>query len=146
MELFTDEYFMRIAIREAEEAFEEEEVPIGAVVVMNNQVIARGHNRTEALNDATAHAEMQAITAASNHLNSKYLKKCTLYVTVEPCPMCAGAIAWAQLGTLVYGAEDPKKGYTTYCNTLLHPQTLVKKGILAEECQKLMKDFFRNKR
>ena len=146
MELFTDEYFMRIAIREAEEAFEEEEVPIGAVVVMNNQVIARGHNRTEALNDATAHAEMQTITAASNHLNSKYLKNCTLYVTVEPCPMCAGAIAWAQLGTLVYGAEDPKKGYTTYCNTLLHPQTLVKKGILAEECQKLMKDFFRNKR
>lgn len=146
MELFTDEYFMRMAIREAEDAFEEEEVPIGAVVVMNNQVIARGHNRTEALSDATAHAEMQAITAASNHLQSKYLKNCTLYVTVEPCAMCAGAIAWAQLGSLVYGAEDPKKGYTTYNHAILHPQTTIRRGILAEECQKLMKDFFRHKR
>ena len=144
--ILDDEYFMRLALKEAKEAFNKDEIPVGAVVVIENRVIARSHNLTELLHDVTAHAEMQCITAAANFLGGKYLKNCTLYVTVEPCPMCAGAIAWAQLGTLVYGAEDPKKGYTTYCNTLLHPQTLVKKGILAEECQKLMKDFFRNKR
>ena len=146
MELFTDEYFMRYALNEAAEAYAEDEVPIGAVVVLNNKVIAKGHNRTEALSDATAHAEMQAITAASNHLNAKYLKDCTLYVTVEPCIMCAGAIAWSQVGTLVYGASDPKKGYSTIPSSILHPQTIVKKGILAEESQKLVQDFFRSKR
>lgn len=137
---------MRMALNEAAEAFAEDEVPIGAVVVLNNKVIAKGHNRTEALSDATAHAEMQAITAAANHLNAKYLKDCTLYVTVEPCIMCAGAIAWSQVGTLVYGASDPKKGYTNLASSVLHPQTIVKKGILAEESQKLVQDFFRSKR
>ncbi|MBO4645507.1 MAG: nucleoside deaminase [Bacteroidales bacterium] len=146
MELFTDEYFMKMALAEAEDALMEDEIPIGAVVVMNNKIIGRGHNHTQALNDVTAHAEMEAITAAANFLGAKYLTECTLYVTVEPCIMCAGAISWAQLGTLVYGASDPKRGYTALKAPILHPKTQIKKGILKEESEKMMKDFFIKKR
>ncbi|MBR4487090.1 MAG: nucleoside deaminase [Bacteroidales bacterium] len=144
--MFNDEYFMRQALNEADDALLEGEVPIGAVVVMENKVIARGHNHTQRLNDVTAHAEMEAITAAANHLGAKYLNDCTLYVTVEPCVMCAGAIAWAQVGTLVYAASDPKRGYTTLERPVLHPKTLVRTGVLAEESEKMMKDFFASKR
>lgn len=146
MDIFNDEYFMRLALNEADDALLEGEVPIGAVVVMENKVIARGHNHTQRLNDVTAHAEMEAITAAANHLGAKYLNDCTLYVTVEPCVMCAGAIAWAQVGTLVYAASDPKRGYTTLERPVLHPKTLVRTGVLAEESEKMMKDFFASKR
>lgn len=146
MDIFNDEYFMRQALNEADDALLEGEVPIGAVVVMENKVIARGHNHTQRLNDVTAHAEMEAITAAANHLGAKYLNDCTLYVTVEPCVMCAGAIAWAQVGTLVYAASDPKRGYTTLERPVLHPKTLVRTGVLAEESEKMMKDFFASKR
>jgi len=142
----TDEYYMKMALAEADDALYEEEIPIGAVVVANDRVIARGHNHTQLLNDVTAHAEMEAITAASNSLGAKYLNDCTLYVTVEPCIMCAGAIFWSQLGTLVYGASDPKKGYTTYGANILHPKTAVRKGVLADECEKLIKEFFAAKR
>lgn len=135
-----------MALAEADDALYEEEIPIGAVVVANDRVIARGHNHTQLLNDVTAHAEMEAITAASNSLGAKYLNDCTLYVTVEPCIMCAGAIFWSQLGTLVYGASDPKKGYTTYGANILHPKTAVRKGVLADECEKLIKEFFAAKR
>lgn len=146
MDILNDEYFMRLALNEADDALLEGEVPIGAVVVMENKVIARGHNHTQRLNDVTAHAEMEAITAAANHLGAKYLNDCTLYVTVEPCVMCAGAIAWAQVGTLVYAASDPKRGYTTLERPVLHPKTLVRTGVLAEESEKMMKDFFASKR
>lgn len=146
MDILNDEYFMRLALNEADDALLEGEVPIGAVVVMENKVIARGHNHTQRLNDVTAHAEMEAITAAANHLGAKYLNDCTLYVTVEPCVMCAGAIAWAQVGTLVYAASDPKRGYTTLERPVLHPKTLVRMGVLAEESEKMMKDFFASKR
>ncbi len=146
MEILSDEYFMRIALAEADDALYEGEVPIGAVVVANGKVIARGHNHTQLLNDVTVHAEMEAITAASHHLGAKYLNDCTLYVTVEPCVMCAGAIAWSQLGTLVYAASDPKKGFTTLNAAILHPKTVVKKGVLAAESEKMMKDFFAQKR
>lgn len=146
MDFFNDEYFMRQALNEADDALLEGEVPIGAVVVMENKVIARGHNHTQRLNDVTAHAEMEAITAAANHLGAKYLNDCTLYVTVEPCVMCAGAIAWAQVGTLVYAASDPKRGYTTLERPVLHPKTLVRTGVLAAESEKMMKDFFASKR
>ena len=137
---------MKRALMEAEAAYDKGEVPIGAVIVANNQIIARAHNLTETLNDVTAHAEMQAITAAANLLGGKYLNECTLYVTVEPCVMCAGAIAWAQTGKLVFGAEDPKRGYQKYAPDALHPKTIVVKGILADECARLMKDFFKKKR
>lgn len=131
---------------EAEKASGRGEVPVGAVVVCRDRIIARTHNLTETLNDVTAHAEMQAITAAANSLGGKYLTDCTLYVTVEPCVMCAGAIAWAQTGRLVFGADDDKRGYQRYAPQALHPKTEVVKGVMAEECAQLMKDFFRRKR
>lgn len=141
-----DEKYMRMALREAEAAMQADEVPIGAVIVCRGRVIARGHNLTETLTDVTAHAEMQAITAAAATLGGKYLNECTLYVTVEPCVMCAGAIAWAQMGRLVFGAEDEKRGYQRYASQALHPKTQVVKGILADECAALMKEFFAAKR
>ena len=141
-----DKKFMRMAIDEAKKALIEEEVPIGAVVVCGDRVIGRGHNLVEALCDATAHAEMQAITAAASTLGGKYLKGCTLYVTVEPCVMCAGALAWSQIGRVVYGAMDPKRGYSTYSDSILHPKTEVVAGVLKEECEALMSEFFRSLR
>jgi len=141
-----DEFFMREALKEAHAALEKGEVPIGAVVVAADRVIGRGHNLTEALTDATAHAEMQAITAASSALGGKYLTDCTLYVTVEPCVMCAGAMAWAQLGRLVYGAPDPKRGYARFGAGLLHPRTSVTTGVLAAECSAPVADFFKTLR
>lgn len=143
---FSDEYFMQKAYNEAEEALMEGEIPIGAVVVLQDKIIGRGHNLTERLQDVTAHAEIQAITAAANTLGAKYLKDCTLYVTLEPCVMCAGAIAWAQFDRLVYGASDPKKGYTQLTSPVLHPKTIVTKGIKEQECSQLLIDFFSNKR
>ena len=142
----TDEQFMRIALAEARQAADEGEIPVGAVIVAGGSVIARAHNLTERLTDVTAHAEMQAITAAATALGGKYLTDCTLYVTVEPCVMCAGAIAWAQLGRLVYGAPDPKRGYTCFAPDALHPRTTVTSGLLADDCAALMQDFFRRKR
>lgn len=144
MELFTDEYFMREALREARRALEISEVPVGAVVVCKNKIIARGHNQTEKLTDATAHAEMLAITAAANHLGAKYLSECTLYVTLEPCVMCAGALHWTQLQRLVYGATDPQRGYSLVATPLLHPRTEVSGGIKAEECKELLDTFFKS--
>ena len=143
---FNDEYFMKQALIEARAAAEEGEVPVGAVIVCNNRIIARAHNQTERLNDPTAHAEMLAITAAVGVLGAKYLTGCSLYVTVEPCVMCAGAIAWAQTGKLVFGAEDEKRGYQKYAAQALHPKTIVVKGVLADECAALMKEFFAAKR
>ena len=137
-----DEKFMRMAIDEAKKALKQEEVPIGAVVVHGDRVIGRGHNLVETLCDATAHAEMQSITAAASMLGGKYLKGCTLYVTVEPCIMCAGALAWSQIDRIVYGATDPKRGYTTVQGRVLHPKTEVVSGVLQEECEILMSDFF----
>lgn len=141
-----DHYFMRQALQEAQKAFEQEEVPVGAVVVANQRIIARAHNLTELLHDVTAHAEMQAITAAANVLGGKYLTDCTLYVTVEPCPMCAAALRWAQLSRLVYGAADEKRGYSQLTGELLHPKTAVTSGVMAEECGELMKQFFAHRR
>ncbi len=138
----TDERFMRHALLEAREALKQREVPIGAVVVAGDRIIGRGHNLVEMLMDATAHAEMQALTAAASTLGGKYLKECTLYVTVEPCVMCAGAIAWSQVGRVVWGADDPKKGHRCYSEQIFHPKTEVVRGILKEECEQLMKDFF----
>ena len=141
-----DKFFMRQALMEAEKAAERDEVPVGAVVVCRDRIIARAHNLTETLNDVTAHAEMQAITAAANYLGGKYLNDCTLYVTVEPCVMCAGAIAWAQMGRLVIGAMDDKRGYQKYAPQALHPKTVVVQDVMAEECASLMKEFFKRKR
>ncbi|MDR1416197.1 MAG: nucleoside deaminase [Prevotellaceae bacterium] len=141
-----DEKYMREALREALLAAGKDEVPVGAVVTLGNRIVARAHNLTETLCDATAHAEMQAITSAANFIGGKYLADCTLYVTVEPCPMCAGACYWAQVGRVVYGADDPKRGYSTLQQNLLHPKTKVAKGVLADECSKLMSDFFKKKR
>lgn len=138
--------FMKQALAEAKAAGADGEVPIGAVVVCSGKVIARGHNMTERLNDSTAHAEMIAITAATEALGGKYLQDCTLYVTVEPCPMCAAATCWAQLGRLVYGAPDPRRGYTLFSPSLLHPKTQVSSGVMLEECSALVTDFFKNKR
>lgn len=143
MELYTDEYFMREALKEAAKAFDIGEVPVGAVVVSQNKIIARAHNQTEKLTDATAHAEMLAITAAANYLGSKYLSECTLYVTLEPCVMCAGALHWTQLEKLVFGASDIQRGYSIVSTPLLHPRTEVVKGIKAEESKKLINDFFK---
>ncbi len=137
---------MKQALREARQAFDQGEVPVGAVVVCNKQIIARAHNQTELLNDVTAHAEMLAITAATNALGGKYLQECTLYVTLEPCPMCAGAIAWAQFGKLIYGADDPKRGFMRFGKTLLHPKTKVEYGVLMEDCSLLMTQFFQQRR
>jgi tRNA(adenine34) deaminase len=144
--LFSDQYFMNEALKEANKALEKDEVPIGAVVVIENRIIARAHNLTETLHDVTAHAEMQAFTAASDYLGGKYLKECTLYVTLEPCTMCAGAAFWAQLGKLVYGADDPKRGYRLIQERLLHPKTEVDSGILSEQSTDLLKKFFKKKR
>ena len=141
-----DSFYMKQALLEAQKAFERGEVPVGAVVVCRDRIIARSHNLTEALNDVTAHAEMQAITAAANYLGGKYLADCTLYVTVEPCVMCAGAISWAQMGRLVFGADDEKRGYQRYAPNALHPKTEVVKGVMAEESARLMKEFFAAKR
>lgn len=141
-----DEHFMRAALEEARKAFERQEVPVGAVVVCNNMIIARAHNLTETLNDPTAHAEMQAITSAAAWLGGKYLTGCTIYVTVEPCAMCAGAIGWSQAERVVYGADDPKKGFTLFQGSFLHPKTTVSKGFLAGECGNLMSNFFKKKR
>jgi tRNA(adenine34) deaminase len=146
MDIFTDEYFMRMALKEASKAFEEDEVPVGAVVVCNNTVVAKAHNMTERLNDATAHAEMLAITAATENLGSKYLNNCTLYITLEPCVMCAGATAWAQVGKIVFAAKDPKKGYSRLNPSPLHPKTNIKNGILEEEASLLIKEYFKKKR
>jgi len=143
---YTHEDFMREAYKEAMRAYESDEVPIGAVIVCRNKIIARGHNLTERLNDVTAHAEMQAITSASNYLNGKYLDECTLYVTIEPCVMCAGASQWAHLGHLVYGASDDKKGFLKISRDILHPKTAVTSGVMEKECSEIVKDFFRKKR
>ena len=140
--MLDDTYFMRQALIEAQRAYDKNEVPVGAVVVANHRIIARAHNLVETLNDVTAHAEMQAITAAANVLGGKYLTDCTLFVTVEPCPMCAGALGWAQLSRVVYGASDEKRGFSKSARSVLHPKTTVTSGVLAEECAKLMKAFF----
>lgn len=141
-----DEKFMKDALREAGAAAAEDEVPIGAVIVCRGRIIGKGHNMTERLNDPTAHAEMIAITAATEAIGGKYLNDCTLYVTVEPCPMCAGALAWSQIGRVVYGASDPKRGFTQFSPSLMHPKTAVVSGVLEDECGSLVSDFFRNKR
>lgn len=142
----TDHRFMSMALDEAHKAAERDEVPIGAVVVHGGRVIARGHNLTETLNDVTAHAEMQAITAAADTLGGKYLTGCTLYVTVEPCLMCAGALGWSQISRVVYGASDDKRGYHTFCNNPFHKKTVIDSGVMAKECSELMTDFFKKKR
>lgn len=141
-----DERYMRMALDEATRAYQEGEVPVGAVVVCGDRVIARAHNLTETLTDVTAHAEMQAVTAAANHLGGKYLTGCTLYVTVEPCIMCAGALGWSQVSRVVYGAPDEKRGFRRYAPQALHPKTEVTEGILADECAELMRSFFANRR
>lgn len=141
-----DEKYMRQALDEAHKALERDEVPIGAVIVSHGRIIARGHNLTQALTDVTAHAEMQAITAASTYLGGKYLPDCTLYVTVEPCLMCAGALGWSQIARVVYGCDDPKRGYHIYCEKPFHKKTVVEGGALAEECASLMTEFFKTKR
>ena len=141
-----DEKYMLEALKEARAAFNEDEIPVGAVVVCKGRIIGKGHNMTETLHDPTAHAEMIAITAATEALGGKYLTDCTLYVTVEPCPMCAAALSWAQTGRIVFGATDPKRGYSLFSPSLLHPRTEVRSGVLTEECSALMKDFFAGKR
>lgn len=146
MDIFSDEYFMREAYKEAEKAYAADEVPVGAIIVANNRIIARAHNLTERLNDVTAHAEMQAITAATNTLGGKYLNECTLYVTLEPCVMCAGALMWSQINKIVYGATDLKRGYSNLNSTVLHPKTTVTNGIMGDECAHLLTKFFQEKR
>lgn len=141
-----DEHFMREALKEAQKAFDADEVPVGAVIVCDGKMIARAHNLSERLTDATAHAEMQAFTAASSFLGGKYLNECTLYVTVEPCPMCAGASFWTQIAKIVYGAKDEKRGYSLFSKNILHPKIKIVSGVLAEECSELMKKFFKKKR
>lgn len=144
--LFTDDYFMKQALAEARTAAAEGEVPVGAVIICNNQLIARAHNQTEQLNDPTAHAEMLAITAATGVLGAKYLTGCTIYVTLEPCTMCAGAIGWSQISTLVYGAGDDKRGFRQYAPHALHPKTIIKNGVMETECAAEIKRFFQEKR
>jgi tRNA(adenine34) deaminase len=141
-----DERYMRDALREAQAAAAEDEVPIGAVITCRGRIIGKGHNMTERLNDPTAHAEMIAITAATEAMGGKYLNDCTIYVTVEPCPMCAGALAWSQIGRVVFGAPDPKRGFSIFSPSLMHPKTEVVSGVLADECSDLVTEFFRNKR
>lgn len=141
-----DEQFMREALKEAQRSFDADEVPVGAIVVCNNRIIARAHNLTERLNDVTAHAEMQAITSAANFLNGKYLNECTLYVTLEPCVMCAGALSWAQIGRIVYGASDQRRGFNLVGHPLLHPKTKINGGVLETECSSIIKTFFQKKR
>ena len=146
MEYTMEHFFMQAALREAREAAEEGEIPIGAVVVCGDRIVGKGHNRVEALGDATAHAEMQALTAAMNSLGSKYLPECALYVTVEPCVMCAGALGWSQISRIVYGTPDDKRGFRRYAPHALHPKTEITEGVLTEECAALMRDFFTNRR
>ncbi len=142
----SDEKYMRMALQEAYQAAQADEIPVGAVVVCNNRIIARAHNLTETLCDVTAHAEMQALTSAANNMGGKYLTDCTLYVTLEPCVMCAGAIGWAQVARVVYGASDPRRGYSILAPQALHPKTQVTSGVLTNECQEIIQDFFRKKR
>lgn len=144
--VFSDDHYMGEALKEAQKAYDADEVPVGAVIVCDNVVIARAHNLTERLNDVTAHAEMQAFTAASEYLGGKYLKDCTLYVTLEPCVMCAGASQWTQIGKIVIGAMDEKRGFSKYSSELLHPKTKLITGVRAEEAARLMVEFFRNRR
>lgn len=146
MDLFSDEYFMRQALNEAQKAFDKGEVPIGAVIVSDNRIIARAHNLTEQLSDFTAHAEMQAFTSASNYLGSKYLNECALYVTLEPCIMCAGASFWTRIGKIVYGANDPKRGFRNNIEQVIHPKTKVIQGVLKLESSKIINDFFEIRR
>jgi tRNA(adenine34) deaminase len=146
MQLYTEEYFMQQALAEAQQAFQEDEVPVGAVIVCQNKIIGRGYNQTERLHDVTAHAEMIALTAAANYLNAKYLEDCILYVTLEPCVMCAGALKWARPQRIVYGASDTKYGYSCIHHPLLHPKTEVSGGVLATACGELLRNFFRQKR
>lgn len=143
---FSDESFMKEALKEAQKAYDADEVPIGAIIVCNNKIIARAHNYTERLNDVTAHAEMQAFTSAANHLGGKFLNECILYVTLEPCPMCAGASYWTQIKKIVFAARDEKRGYSIFSDKLLHPSTEITGGILEKESVKLLKDFFKKKR
>ncbi len=143
---FNDEYFMREALKEAKAAFEDGEVPIGAVIVANGRVIAKAHNLTERLTDVTAHAEMQVFTSAENYIGGKYLQDCTLFVTLEPCVMCAGASYWTQIGKIVYGAKDEKRGFSIYGNNFFHPKTTIKGGVLEKECAELLTAFFKTKR
>ena len=143
---FDDTYFMKQALVQAKKAYDKDEVPVGAIIVCDNQIIARAHNYTEALNDVTAHAEMQAFTSASDFLGGKYLHECTLYVTLEPCVMCGGAAYWTQLKKVVYGAKDEKRGFSTLAQNILHPKTEIESGLLQEECAKLLFDFFKSKR
>ena len=143
--MFNDEYYMRMALQQAREAFEQDEVPIGCVVVSNDRVIAKAHNLTETLNDVTAHAEMQAITSAANFLGGKYLQNCTLYVTLEPCVMCCGALSWSQISKVVIGARDAQRGFINK-NLSIHPKTEITLGVMENECAELVKEFFRNKR
>jgi len=142
---FSDEYFMKKALLEAQTAFEKGEIPVGAIIVSNQRIISKSHNLTEILNDVTAHAEIQAITSASNFLGGKYLKNCTIYITLEPCPMCAGALYWSQIDRIVFGASDPKRGYRAM-QTKLHPKTKIKTGVLESECSELLLRFFKEKR
>jgi len=144
--IYTDDYFMNEAIKEAQMAFEKDEVPVGAVITYDNQIIARAHNLTETLNDVTAHAEMQAFTSATDYIGGKYLRDCTLFVTLEPCVMCAGASYWTQIGKIVFGAYDMKRGYSKVENSILHPKTKIVGGIMEEECNKLLRTFFEQKR
>jgi tRNA(adenine34) deaminase len=144
--VFTDEYYMRLALKEATYAFEEDEVPVGAIIICNNKIIGKGYNQTEKLKDVTAHAEMIAITAAANYLGSKFLEDCTIYVTLEPCLMCAAALKWARVSKLAFGARDPKAGYTLISGKVLHPKTEVVAGIMENECGNLVTEFFRQKR
>jgi tRNA(adenine34) deaminase len=146
MQLFSDEYFMKEALKEAQKGFDADEVPVGAIVVAENKIIARAHNLTERLNDVTAHAEMQVITSAANYLGGKYLTECTLYVTLEPCVMCAGALFWSQVSKIIYGARDEKRGFSKQAADLLHPKTEVISGILENECAEIIKKFFKAKR
>ena len=144
--MFNDDFFMREALKEARKALLKDEVPVGAVIVANNRIIARAHNLTETLTDVTAHAEMQAITSAASYIGGKYLKECTLYVTIEPCMMCAGALYWAQITRIVYGATDPKRGFSLCPTSPLHPSTTLTNGILEKECSEMLSDFFKKKR
>lgn len=141
-----DEYYMNEALKEAQKAFEEDEIPVGAVIVCNDRIVARAHNLTEKLTDVTAHAEMQAFTAAANYIGGKYLEDCTLYITLEPCVMCAGAAFWTQINRIVYGADDEKRGFSKTSEKILHPKTTIVSGVMREECEALLKEFFRKKR
>jgi tRNA(adenine34) deaminase len=142
LSIYSDDHFMKEAIKQAEIAYQEKEIPVGAVVVCNNKIIARAYNQTEMLNDSTAHAEMIALTAAFNYLGGKYLPDCSIYITLEPCIMCAGALYWSQIGKIIFGASDPKRGYRTTKSDILHPKTEVIEGILAEDCKQILDKFF----